>query len=449
MPEQGKYRIIPGVEITGIHSSGRAWGYHGNKKIYLDAAVPGDVVDVKVPKRYRGFLAGTIERIVHPSPHRIVPFCKHFAVCGGCNWMPVRYEYQLELKRRILLEAFQKYEIEISSLPTVYSSPQTLFFRNRCEFAFSAAGNVVGFHPAGNPHQVFETEECFLQPEPSMSIVRKIKETALAMAIPFYHPEEKKEGLRKLVLRMASGGDLMVLLGGTGIPAETLKRMAKEVHSAFPQIGSVLYEEMMADDRSAAIQLLSGYREVWEETANGLRFFISPHTFYQPHSVQAEKMFGRVVSLLDLKGNERIIDLYCGAGTFTLHVARLAAEVIGIDGSTSAINDAIRNAEVNGIHHVKFIQGDILTTFTPTFLQRCFSPDVIILDPPRAGTLMEIKKNIVAARPAKIVYISCNPVSLAWDMKFFIPYYRITAIEMYDQYPHTHHVETLVMLERR
>jgi 23S rRNA (uracil1939-C5)-methyltransferase len=446
-----KYKTFSNVSITGMHSAGRAIGTIGNKKIFVDYAVPGDVADLKAAKRQKGFVVATIDKLVIPSPHRANPFCKHFGTCGGCNWMHIEYKEQLNLKRQILLDALKKYEINIPGIPEIHASPQLKYFRNRTEFAFSAGNNALGFHPAGKTDEVFDVEECFIQPEPCMKIKSLVKKSALEKNIPFYHIKEKTGILRKLIIRTSTTGDVMVILGIIGKISEAVKDLLQEVSATIPEISSIFYIEMENGDQNSSVlpvQLFSGSKTFYEEKAAEIKFHISPQTFYQPNPLQAVRFFEKIKEFSDLKGSERIFDLYCGAGTISLFIADKAGKIIGIEGSSDAVSDAKQNALLNGIDNIDFIQGDILKTFTSDFLKLYEKPNVIILDPPRSGTLIEIKKTMMAAEPEKIIYVSCNPVSLAWDLKQLSEKYRITALELFDQHPQTHHVETVVLLEK-
>ncbi len=462
-----KKRIFTDVELVGIHSKGRAFGYIGNRKIYADGGMAGEVVDIERSKIQSGdFLQGTVCNVKKAAPTRVTPFCKHFGICGGCEWQHVDYREQLEQKRRILQDAFAKYSIVSPEIPLPLASPATTFFRHRIEYQFStrrwyyegegkvtdpSARLALGFHPSGNTGKTVDIEECYLQRDPSQQIIAAVKEFTRAHGFTYFDPKEKTGFLKSIALRMTVSGEILCVLTFAEADEEKQALLLGFLQARFPQIHSLYFAIVPGFEPSfyeSEIQHWEGTQRYITEMANGLKFRISPQSFYQPNPAQAELIFKTVWEKVDLQENETLVDLYCGIGALTLSANKNRGRFIGIENSPSAIADADCNAAQNGFANTEFICGDVLETFTPKFLSDRGSPDVVILDPPRSGTLIEIKKTILAASPRKIIYLSCNPVSLAFDLKMLLENYRITYIQPFDQFPHTHHLETLVVLER-
>jgi 23S rRNA (uracil1939-C5)-methyltransferase len=459
-----QHKMIRGpLTLTGIHSSGRSMGLAGNKNVYLDCGIPGEIVTYTLERKKHGFLAGKTENIVEASPFRAIPFCEHYSACGGCAWQHIAYSHQLELKLQILKNALDKYGISCPSLPPVMASPQTLYYRHRMEYSFSSSAfrenpengprkPGLGFHPAGEPLKVNAIRTCYLQSDPCRDICNFIEKTALEEGMDFYDHESKSGLLRSLSLRINSIGEVLIVLGITRHDprqAEVLLSLARE---AFPQIVSLNYTVHLSNDHSqlqGEIISSGGTAPFLFETIAGIRFRIHAASFFQPNVSQAENIFIMARNWTNLNGSERIYDLYTGVGTLALFLSGRAEHVTGIEGSSQAIADAKENAILNNIQNTEFICGDILETFKTPFLTTHGKPHLIVLDPPRSGTLIEIKKTINASGAKKVIYLSCNPVSLAFDLKQLCEIYSISLIQPFDMLPHTHHLETLVLLEKK
>ncbi len=443
-----------------MHSGGRSYGYAGKNKIYVDGGIPGEMVNVSLERSQRAFRVGNINGIDEISIHRIVPFCEHAGWCGGCNWQHMDYPAQLHWKKQLLLDALKKYEIETPEVPAVIGSPQLLAYRNKAEYAFNDACRIspentttcagIGFHAGDSRDTVFDIHQCYLLPEPAHSIALKAKQTALEKLLPFYNYHGRSGLLRHLTLRTTSMGDLMLILGITR-DDERIMDFINQLLSDFPEITSAYYAIVESSGQGLhqdALHHVSGKRYLTEQLG-ALSFRISPTSFYQPNPLQAAAVYKQVKEFAQLSGKELVYDLYTGIGSIACYIAPQAGKVIGIEGNSGAIDDAIYNARLNNIENTYFLTGDILQTFTPSFVEAHGKPDAIILDPPRSGTLIEIKKTILQAAPPKIVYVSCNPVSLAWDLKQLCENYVVTAIRAFDMFPHTHHVETVVLLRNK
>jgi 23S rRNA (uracil1939-C5)-methyltransferase len=458
-----QHKMIRGpLALSGIHSSGRSVGQAGTKNVYLDCGIPGETVTYTLERRKQGFLAGKTESILEASPYRTIPFCEHYSTCGGCAWQHIGYSHQLELKQQILKNALDKYGITCPPLPPAIASPQSLYYRHRMEYSFSSSAfrdnpdngprkPGLGFHPAGEPTKVNAIRTCYLQPDPCRAICIFTEKVALEEGMAFYDHESKSGFLRSLSLRINSSGEVLIVAGIAHDNPEHRDVLFTRIMETFPKIVSLNYTIHLSSEHSqlqGEIIPFGGTAPYLEETIAGIRFRIHASSFFQPNILQAQNIFFTARDWANLKGNEKVYDLYTGVGTLALVLSDRAGHITGIEGSSLAIADATENAILNEIQNTEFICGDILETFKSPFLSRHGKPDLIVLDPPRSGTLIEIKKTINTSGAKNIIYLSCNPVSLAFDLKQLCEVYRIIQIQPFDMLPHTHHLETLVLLEK-
>lgn len=463
MPRKSK-KILKDIKIIGLHPSGRAFGYWGDRKVYIDNALVGETVDVEISSRQRNWLSGNLLQIKTQSAHRVKPFCKHADICGGCIWQHIAYNHQLQLKKQIVETFLSKQKLDFPPVAEVVASPQTTYFRNKLDFSFSSRrwyyegeGKVInqedrvamGFHPANMPEKVFNIDECYLLHEPALAIAVFIKEYALQHGIIFHDPKENTGLLHSVSVRISSLFEIIVNIIFTETREDIIKPMIQHINEHFPQINLLCYEILNSTpcDSPLATENCNSTQIVIKEKSNSLVFEYGKNAFYQPNPKQAEVIYDRIKEIAALKGTENIIDLYCGIGTISLILAGKAKQVTGIEGNPQAVKNAKNNAIINNIKNATFIVGDILETFTPAFLNMQQGVDLIILDPPRAGTLINIKKTILASGAKQVIYLSCNPESLAIDLKMLCEKYTIASIEPYDMFPHTAHVETLVLLK--
>jgi 23S rRNA (uracil1939-C5)-methyltransferase len=464
LPVKKGIKVFQDIELLDVHSGGKTIAKAGNRNIYVDQGIPGEIVELEVKKRQKQgtFTVGSISKIIKKSGDRVGPFCAHSGICGGCNWQHIKYEAQLGLKRKILVRALEKYEIQTPVVPEVIFSPYLKYYRNKLDFAFSGygwqlieAGNekhvaqqpAIGFHPANQPNEVFDVTECFLQHQRSIEMVHAFKKYATEAGYSFYNFYEKTGLLHHLTIRTTARGDIMVIVGFNENDNEKQTHILKFFQHRFPEITSLYaYENVNAD--TGQLIHISGKRNI-QENIGTLTFQVGPLSFFQPNPLQAVNLYQKIREYAILTGKEFIYDLYTGAGTIACYLSDSAAHITGIEGNAHAVNDAVENAKLNNLNNLEFITGDILETFKPDFVSKQGMPDVIILDPPRSGTLTEIKKTMLWANPGKIIYISCNPISLAWDLKQLTEKYEVTAIQPFDMFPHTHHVETVVLMERK
>jgi 23S rRNA (uracil1939-C5)-methyltransferase len=430
-----------------MHASGRAVGHCGNGRIYVDGGCPGETVDVEIDRVQRGYRYGRVTAVVNASPHRVTPFCRHYGLCGGCSWQHLSYEAQGHWKREILRQALHKYAIDTPDIPSVLPSPLTQGYRNKATYAFTDADYlshmpVVGFHVGDRRDAVFAVAECSLLPPMMQETAVAIADTARRLAIPFYNYTARSGLLKSLQLRTTTTGQLLAMPEYTTDDPRLINCM-HAFQEACPAVSTWFY----TTGNAAPVHFAGEPRLM--ERSGALTFRYSPLSFYQPNPLQAENLCAQVQAFADPKGDEQVCDLYTGIGTLACHVADRAMAVIGVEGNVDAIADAIGNAATNRIANTRFVVGDILHTFTDNFITAHGCPDILILDPPRAGTLIEIKKTILRAAPRRVVYVSCNPVSLAFDLKQLCEDYRVAAIRPIDMFPHTPHVESVVLLERK
>lgn len=451
------------VPLIEIHSSGRSIARYENKNVFLDHGIPGETVTFSMERKKQGFRSGQVIEHITASPYRVDPFCSHYLHCGGCPWQHITYPHQLELKRRILYNALSKYEVSAPEIPPVLPSPEIHYFRHRLEYTFASsmpyqtkspdkgpAASSLGFHRYGEPGKIVDIRECFLQSEPSRAICEFVKSFALEQGLDFYDHEQKTGLLRSLSIRTNRSGEALVLIGFSENRLVEREILLKRLLKEFPSIVSLCWTIHLSHAHSQLqgnIIPFGGTRPYLYMMLAGNRFRVHASSFFQPNARQAEKIFLTARDWVNLSGNEKVYDLYTGVGTFAILLASKAGHVTGIEGSSLAIEDAKENALENGIRNTEFLTGDILETFKPEFLSKHGKPKLIVLDPPRSGTLIEIKKTINASGAEKVLYLSCNPVSLAFDLKQLTQVYRITHIQPFDMLPHTHHLETLVMLE--
>lgn len=466
--------VLKSVEIEAVAAEGKALAHvilPGNESgleprgvvVFVEFAVPGDVVDIRIIKKKKNYLEGRIERIVKPSPDRLEPFCSHFGVCGGCRWQPLPYELQLEAKRRQVYDQFVRIgHLEVPEIRPTLGSQRIREYRNKLEFSASsrkwltstemASGEAsepgLGFHVGKFFDKVLDIKECHLQPEPSNAIRLFIKNYAVEHSIPFYDIRENRGVLRNIFIRTNEASDVMLTVC-FGEDFEGRKAMLEAVRDAFPAIRSLYYviNGKVNDTISDQDTILFSGDDAIYETMEGLRFKIGPKSFYQTNSLQAYNLYKVARDFAALSGSEVVYDLYTGTGTIAQFVSSGASKVIGIEYVPEAIADARLNAEANGISNCEFFAGDMKDVLTSGFVKAHGVPDVMIVDPPRAGMHPDVIKVILEASPRRIVYVSCNPASQARDLALMSGKYRITDVQPVDMFPHTQHVENVCKLE--
>lgn len=460
--------ILENVLIEAVAAEGKAIAKVDGTVVFVQFAVPGDIVDVRITKKKKNYMEGCILRIVKPSEKRLEPFCSHFGVCGGCKWQPLPYEMQLQAKQQQVYDQLVRIgHLDIPEIQPIIPSEKTVFYRNKLEFTFSsrrwieagedpesltpAERQGLGFHVGRFFDKVLDIKHCWLQEEPSDSIRLFIKRYALEHNLEFFDIREHRGFLRNMIVRNNLKGDVMLILCFYHEDAAARTALLDAVSDAFPRITSLWYViNGKANDSISDLDciLYKGEDAIYEEM-EGLQFKIGPKSFYQTNSLQAYRLYSTARDFADLKGNETVYDLYTGTGTIAQFISKHAARVIGIEYVPEAIADARINAENNGITNCEFFAGDMKDVLTPGFIEEHGKPDVIILDPPRAGIHPDVAGVILDASPERIVYVSCNPASQARDLAILAEKYEITAVRPVDMFPHTHHVENVCALRLR
>ena len=459
---------LENVTIEAVAAEGKALTHVDGMVLFVDFAVPGDVVDIQVYKKKKNYMEGFITRMVQPSPQRVEAFCEHFGVCGGCRWQPLPYEMQLEAKRQQVCDQLVRIgHLEVPEIRPTLPSPLTQYYRNKLEFSASSRRWVLrgedpdaiqendrmglGFHVGKFFDKVLDIKKCWLQPEPSNAIRLFIKQFCIDHGYEFYNIRDNEGYFRNMFVRTTEAGAVMLIVCFAYEDAERQTALLDAVAAEFPQITSLWYVINKKLNDSIGDQspiLYKGDEAIYEEM-EGLRFKIGPKSFYQTNSRQAYRLYSVAREFAALTRNEVVYDLYTGTGTIAQFVSRQASKVIGIEYVPEAIEDARANAAANGITNCEFFAGDMKDVLSDKFVARHGRPDVVILDPPRAGIHPDVAKVILNAAPDRMVYVSCNPASQARDLAILCEDYEITAVQPVDMFPHTMHVENVCALKRK
>lgn len=458
--------ILENVKIEAVAAEGKSLAHVDGTVVFVEFAVPGDIVNVKVTKKKKNYMEGFILEIVKPSEDRLQPFCEHFGICGGCRWQPLPYDMQLKAKQQQVWDQLVRIgHLEIPDISPILPSDKTKYYRNKLEFTFSNKRWIynnedpdsltdeerlgLGFHVGKFFDKVLDIKHCSLQPEPSNEIRLFIREYAVTHGLEFYNIRENTGFLRNLIVRNNQVGDVMLTVCFAYDDQDKIVPMLDAIAAEFPQIKSLHYviNEKLNDSISDLDCILyKGEDAIWE-TMGKLKFKIGPKSFYQTNSEQAYKLYSVAKEFAALTGNEVVYDLYTGTGTIAQFISDKASKVIGIEYVKEAIEDARINAEANGITNCTFFDGDMKDILTADFIKEHGKPEVMIIDPPRAGMHPDVVKVIMEAAPERIVYVSCNPASQARDLAMMSPMYEITAVQPVDMFPHTMHVENVCALK--
>lgn len=458
--------ILENVKIEAVAAEGKSLAHVDGTVVFVEFAVPGDIVNVKVTKKKKNYMEGFILEIVKPSEDRLQPFCEHFGICGGCRWQPLPYDMQLKAKQQQVWDQLVRIgHLEIPDISPILPSDKTKYYRNKLEFTFSNKRWIynnedpdsltdeerlgLGFHVGKFFDKVLDIKYCSLQPEPSNEIRLFIREYAVTHNLEFYNIRENTGFLRNIIVRNNQVGDVMLTVCFAYDDQDKIVPMLDAIAAEFPQIKSLHYviNEKLNDSISDLDCILyKGEDAIWE-TMGKLKFKIGPKSFYQTNSEQAYKLYSVAKEFAALTGNEVVYDLYTGTGTIAQFISDKASKVIGIEYVKEAIEDARINAEANGITNCTFFDGDMKDILTADFIKEHGKPEVMIIDPPRAGMHPDVVKVIMEAAPERIVYVSCNPASQARDLAMMSPMYEITAVQPVDMFPHTMHVENVCALK--
>ena len=463
--------LLEKVTITDVAAEGMALARVNDLVVFVPYVVPGDVVDLQVKRKKHSYAEAVAVNFHEYSPVRATPFCQHYGVCGGCKWQVLPYEEQIKYKQKQVEANLRRIgKIELPEITPILGSEKTQFYRNKLEFTFSNKRwlteqevaqevkydqmNAVGFHIPGAFDKVLAIEKCWLQDDISNRIRNTMRDYAYEHNLSFFNLRTQEGLLRNLMIRTSSTGELMVLLQcNVTTPAEEteMKALLQHVADLFPEITSLLYvinnkcNDTIGD---LDVHVFRGNDHIFEEM-EGLRFKVGPKSFYQTNSEQAYNLYKVARDFAGLTGDELVYDLYTGTGTIANFVSRKARKVVGIEYVPEAIEDAKVNSAINGIENTLFYAGDMKDILTRDFIEEHGRPDVIITDPPRAGMHNDVIDAILFAAPKRIVYVSCNPATQARDLQLLDKDYKVMAVQPVDMFPHTHHVENVVLLEKR
>ena len=438
------------------------------KVVFIPNVVPGDVVDVQTFKKRKSYYEGKAVRFHEFSEHRTEPVCQHFGVCGGCKWQNMKYEQQLYYKQNEVKNHLQRIgKIEIPEFEPILGSKEQFFYRNKMEFGFSNARwmteqeldseeiienkNALGFHIPKMWDKILDIEKCHLQQDPSNAIRNEIRAFALFHNLEFFNPRNHEGFLRTLMIRTSSTGEIMVLIQFFEEQKENRELLLNFLAERFPEITSLQYViNGKANDTiyDQDVKLFKGRDYILEEM-EGLHFSINAKSFYQTNSEQAYELYKITRDFAGLTGNEIVYDLYTGTGTIAQFVSRQAKKVVGVEAVPEAIHDAKANAVRNNITNCDFFVGDMKVVFNEAFIAQNGTPDVIITDPPRDGMHKDVIEQILKIAPEKVVYVSCNSATQARDLALMDEKYKVTRVRPVDMFPQTHHVENVVLLEKR
>ena len=461
--------IFENVEVVDAGAKGKTVGKAPDGRIvFLDNAVPGDVVDVQTHKKRKSYFEGTAVAFHSLSEKRVEPECEHFGVCGGCKWQNMGYNHQLYYKQKEVENNLKRIgHLDLPEIQPILGSKDIYFYRNKMEFSFSDSRwltmdeiesnkdidnkNALGFHIPGMWDKILDIKKCHLQRDPSNAIRLETKRFADENGLTFFNPRNQYGLLRTLMIRTASTGELMVLIQFFEEDKPKRELLLSHLKEKFPEITSLLYvinEKQNDTIYDQEVYCFAGRDHILEEM-EGLSFKITAKSFYQTNSEQAYELYKVTRDFAMLTGDELVYDLYTGTGTIAQFVAKKAKKVIGIESVPDAILDAKSNAERNKINNVDFFVGDMKNVFNDSFIAKNGIPDVIITDPPRDGMHKEVVQQILNISPSRIVYVSCNSATQARDLELMKDAYTVTKVQPVDMFPQTHHVENVVLLEKK
>lgn len=458
-------KFLNNIQVIDIAEEGKGVGKSDELVIFIDKAVPGDIVDVELMRKKKKFFEGRIHNLVKASEHRTEPFCEHFGVCGGCKWQHLNYDAQLQFKQKSVSNALQRLaKVDVAGMEPILGSKESRYYRNKLEYTFSDKRwlmdedmkenpegremNALGYHIPGRFDKILDINHCYLQADPSNEIRNKVREYALKNQLSFYNLKNHEGALRNLIIRTASTGELMLILVFAYADEEQISDMMQYLADEFPAINSLLY--IINQKRNDTIfdqdiHVFKGEDHIFENM-DGLKFKIGPKSFYQTNSEQAFELYKITRDFAEFKGDELVYDLYTGAGTIANFVAGKVKKVVGIEYVPTAIEDAKINSRINGIDNTIFFAGDMKDILNSEFISTHGKPDVVITDPPRAGMHPDVVERLLEMEAEKIVYVSCNAATQARDIALLKEKYEIVRIRPVDMFPHTQHVENVVLM---
>ena len=468
MKRKKKY-TVENLTIAAYAAEGKSIAHLDDGKVlFIENVIPGDVVDVFVHKQKKNWAEGRMMRLVQPSPDRLVPFCQHFGVCGGCKWQMLPYEKQLQFKQQQVLDQLTRIgHIDLPEMDPILGSPKQQFYRNKLEFTFSnqryrtneeikAADGAaflpepaLGFHAPGLFDKVVPIESCYLQPDPSNASLKALRAIAEQNQFAYYDYKEQRGWLRNAIVRVATTGEVLVNVVFQHEDKKNRELVLDYLLAQVPNITTLHYTiNPKVNDSIYDLDVITYHGKGFiEEKLEDFKFKISPKSFFQTNTQQAEALYQATRAFAGLTGNEVLYDLYCGTGSIGIFCSQGAKKVIGIEVVEDAIKDAKVNAALNNLNHCMFFAGDVAAICTDAFFKEHGKPDVIITDPPRAGMHEKLVQQLLKMKAPKVVYVSCNPATQARDLALLDEVYKITKMQAVDMFPHTHHIENIALLE--
>ena len=465
------FPILENITITDVAAEGKALTRVGDMVVFVPFAVPGDIVDIQIKKKKHSYCEGEVVRFIKYSNVRAIPKCEHFGICGGCKWQNLPYEEQLKAKQKQVFDQLTRIgKVELPEFQPIMGSVKTFEYRNKLEFGCCnkrwltkeqvASGfkydnmNGIGFHITGAFDKILPIEKCWLMDDMHNRIRNSIRDYAFENGMKFFDLRGQKGLLRDIIIRNSNTGEWMVIIQfhyDEPGDEERAKALLQHVADKFPEITSLLYVDNQKCNDTIGDQdviVFKGNDHIFE-TMEDLRFKVGPKSFYQTNTDQAYHLYCVAREFAQLSGEETVYDLYTGTGTIANFVAHKAKKVVGIEYVPEAIEDAKVNSEINGITNTSFFAGDMKDILTDEFIAEHGHPDVIITDPPRAGMHPDVVNVIMNAAPKRIVYVSCNPSTQARDLQLLDPKYKVIKVQPVDMFPHTPHVENVVLLEMK
>ena len=462
--------VLSNITVQDYAAEGKALSKVDGKVIFIEGAVPGDVVDVRLGKNKKDWAEGKAIHFHSYSPGRVQPFCEHFGVCGGCKWQMLPYQQQLVYKENEVTQNLRRLgKVALPSIMPIMGCDNSVRYRNKLEFTFSnrryllpgeitasegadiPQSNALGFHVPRLFDKVVDINTCHLMDEPTNSIKNTIRNFALQQGYAFYDIRNHTGWLRTLILRICTTGEVMVNLCIAYEDTTEIKRLFDHLLQEIPSITTLLYTvNPKKNDSIHDLQPVAYYGKGYAmEKMEDFQFKVGPKSFFQTNTKQGEKLYQVARDFAELTGKETVYDLYCGTGSIGIFVSRLAGKVIGVEMIAEAIEDAKENAQLNNIQHASFFSGDVIDVCNDAFFEQHGRPDVIITDPPRAGMHEKLTRKIVDMAAPVVVYVSCNPATQARDLQLLDEKYTVTKIQPVDMFPHTHHIENVVQLKLR
>jgi len=461
--------VFEDLEVTDAGAKGKAIAKAPDGRVvFINNAVPGDIATVQTTKKRKAYFEGNAIAFSKLSDKRVEPVCPHFGTCGGCKWQHLGYEHQLFYKQKEIENNLKRIgKVDLPETTPILGSEKQYFYRNKMEFSFSDSKwltldqirsdeviedkNALGFHIPGMWDKILDLKICYLQPDPSNAIRDFVKKKAEDLNLNFFNARRQEGFLRTLMIRTSTTGDVMVLLQLFHEDKKNRILLMDAIVEEFPQITSLLYVINSKGNDTIYDQdviVHAGEDHIFEEM-EGLKFKINAKSFYQTNSEQAYELYKITRAFADLNGEELVYDLYTGTGTIAQFVAKNAKKVIGVESVPDAIVAAKQNAKLNGIENVEFYVGDMRKVFNDTFVAKHGKPDVVITDPPRDGMHQDVILQLLKLAPAKIVYVSCNSATQARDLSLLAEVYSVIKVQPVDMFPQTHHVENVVLLEKK